>query len=142
MQKLRRENSIIHQEGNKDTILFKDPAAQRHFNKIRMQNEALLAELEQAGLREMDALEYYANQKGNVFLTELVCNSCYLYDASGHRMARTLQWNRTLTTVQLKGNAIGSDGAKAIATSLQVVPRKPCLSPYAKSLQAALFEIC
>ncbi len=149
LQQLRRENSIIHQVGNNDTILFKDPAAQRHFNKIRMKNEDLLEELEKAGLREMDALEYYSNQKGNVFVKELLCNSCYLYDMSGHSMARTLQWNRTLTTlqvgraggrgegreggresqrdlkiwaiVQLKGNAIGSDGVQAMAKSLEVV---------------------
>ena len=71
------------------------------------------------GLREMDALEYYANQKGNVFVKELICNSCYLYDASGHHMARTLQWNKTLTRLELAGNAIGSHGTQAMAAALQ-----------------------
>ena len=123
LQQLRRENNIITQKGNNDSILFKDPAAQRLFNKIRLQNEELLEELEKAGLRELDALEYYANQKGNVFLTHLACNSCYLYDTSGHNIARTLQWNITLTSLELSGNAIGSEGVQAIATSLEGHPR-------------------
>jgi Ca2+-binding EF-hand superfamily protein len=118
LEQLRRENSIIHQVGNTDSILFKDPAAQKHFNQIRQQNENLLDELEKAGLREMDALEYYAKQKGNVFVTELLCNACYLYDASGHYIARTLLWNKTLTSLQLERNGIGSAGTQAIAKAL------------------------
>jgi hypothetical protein len=122
LEELRRDNSIIRQEGNKDSILFRDPAAQRHFNKIRTQNEKLLDELERAGLREMDALEYYAMQKGNVFVEQLLCNSCYLYDASGHSIARTIQWNRTLQKLELAQNAIGSQGTQAIAKALETHP--------------------
>jgi Ran GTPase-activating protein (RanGAP) involved in mRNA processing and transport len=118
LEQLRQENSIIHQVGNRESILFKDPAAQNHFNKIRKQNENLLEELEKAGLREMDALEYYAKQKGNVFVTELLCNGCYLYEASGHNIARTLRWNKTLTSLQLERNAFGSSGTQAIAEAL------------------------
>jgi len=40
---------VILQVGNTESILFKDPAAQRHFNQIRHQNEKLLDELEKAG---------------------------------------------------------------------------------------------
>ena len=54
----------------KFTELVSSNFQQKHFNKIRMKNEELLEELEHAGLREMDALEYYANQKGNVFVSE------------------------------------------------------------------------
>ena len=118
LEQLRRENRILTQQGNLDSILFRDSAAQAHFNAIRRQNEELLGELEHAALRKQDALEYYSQQKGNVFVERLLCRSCYLYDRSGHLMARTIQWNRTLKTVVLAGNAIGSAGIQALASAL------------------------
>eukprot|EP00960_Hanusia_phi_P070176 767253-Hanusia_phi.AAC.6 len=93
-------------------------ASRKRFEEMRRKKDSMLNELEVAGLREIDSVEYYSKQKGNAFLKELRCKNCYVYDGGGHMMAETLRWNRTLTVLDLGRNSIGHSGTIALAHAL------------------------
>ncbi|EKX53489.1 hypothetical protein GUITHDRAFT_64531, partial [Guillardia theta CCMP2712] len=97
---------------------FQKLASSLRFEDMRKKKDSMLNELEVAGLREIDAVQYYAKQKGNAFLKELRCKNCYIYDEGGHMMAETLRWNRTLTVLDLGRNSIGHSGTIALAAAL------------------------
>eukprot|EP00929_Paragymnodinium_shiwhaense_P014474 TRINITY_DN122381_c0_g1_i1.p1 TRINITY_DN122381_c0_g1~~TRINITY_DN122381_c0_g1_i1.p1 ORF type:complete len:394 (+),score=131.57 TRINITY_DN122381_c0_g1_i1:79-1260(+) len=55
----------------------------------------------------------------NTHVTEMVLTKCAITDADAVLLSKMLSANRSLTTLNLEGNKIGSDGAIAIAEELK-----------------------